>query len=783
MAGTLHADVLFLVTRYLQARGLFASALALQQESGVDCCWLRGGCRELALLRRWVFAGDVARVRAFLRPLRRLEAVQELTEVDRALQELQLLQNDEETDAARLAAAKLRCFERLVPLFRAPIDPQERDVFKYVAVSDLQLLRLLDDAVRFHRVGGNDTATDCVSVDCGARSDGQEEQEGLEMKRSSPLYLETPRTCSDERLLTEAGDLARSADWTRGRSHRQNPLALSMAVGGRQRREQDEEAEDEHVVENVEERMAETVDVGVGCASMEGCDAATQTEQPQETDSECGDEERDEAQIPAISGEEEEERQSVEPAVARADTDDNQRELEQGDHRESDPSAALVKAGPTSIAAKRESSPAAVVSEPLDAVHEDEQQLKMQALDLTGPPEAEDVAVEDQEEQEGEEGGSYCLADAEAVAPQRYDQLTLDHVVRAHVVAEAKEPQAIRALDVHPNGGKIVIGTNARALRVFDLSGALQQQRPFASSSSPAFLPLLPVALERHKHSASPIYCVAFNRHVTSSSTDAASMIASGAADGAIQLLTTRGNDGRKPPQVDELWLQRGDGGGVLGKTRALQFASPHLLWTATSGDRRLRCWDVRHASSSSSASSGVCQTLDGHAGEVQALTMPESAAPSSVLLSSALDKTIRLWDLRSSRCERLVASTKQSAFALRFHPTDETLVASGHQDGSVALWDLRSSSRRALQSVKPHEGECRAVSWTPEGRWLLSASFDGTLCLLQANAEASEAMLQPVASYHQHEGKVLQAQWLASARPAFVSTGADKRVKLWTFA
>ncbi|RLN75008.1 hypothetical protein BBJ28_00015414 [Nothophytophthora sp. Chile5] len=782
MAGALHADVLFLVARYLQARGLFASALALQQESGVDCCWLRGGCREVALLRRWVFAGDVARVRAFLRPLRRLE---ELAEVDRALQELQLLQSDEETDATRLAAAKLRCFERLVPLFRTPVDPQERDVFKYVAVSDLQLLRLLEDAVRFHRVGGNNTATDCVSVVCGVRSDGQEEQEELETKRSSPLYLETPRTCSDERLLTEAGDLARSADWTRGRSHRQNPLALSMAVGGRQRREEaeEEEAEDGPVVENVAEQMTETVDVGVGCGSMEGCDVATQTEQPQETDSECEDEEQDEAQIPAISGGEEEERQSVESAVAGADTDDNQQELEQEEHRESEPLPTLVKAGSTSTAAKRESSPAAVVSGPLDASREDEQQLKMQALDLTGPPEAEDVAVEDQAEQEDEEGGSCCLADAEAVAPQRYDQLTLDHVVRAHVVAEAKEPQAIRALDVHPDGGKIVVGTNARALRVFDLSDALQQQRPFTSSSSPAFLPLLPVVLERHKHSASAIYCVAFNRHMASNSAEDAFMIASGAADGAIQLLTTRGSDGWKPPQVDELWLQRGDGSGVLGKTRALQFASPHLLWTATSGDRRLRCWDVRHASSSSSASSGACQTLDGHVGEVQALTTPESAPPSSLLLSSALDRTIRLWDLRSSRCERLVASTKQSAFALRFHPTDETLVASGHQDGGVALWDLRSSSRRALQSVKPHQGECRAVSWSPEGRWLLSASFDGTLCVLQANAEASKAMLQPVASYHQHEGKVLQAQWLASARPAFVSTGADKRVKLWTFA
>eukprot|EP00644_Phytophthora_capsici_P007439 jgi/Phyca11/112113/e_gw1.21.467.1 len=367
------------------------------------------------------------------------------------------------------------------------------------------------------------------------------------------------------------------------------------------------------------------------------------------------------------------------------------------------------------------------------------------------------------------------------VRPQCYSELQLGHIVCASVIAEVKEPQAVRALDVHPNGAQLAVGTNARALRVFDLLTPLhQRQGQMSSLYSPlnVILPLLPVSLERHKHHDSGIYCVSYNRHLFHR-TDLTSMIASGAADGSIKVLIIRDSYAQKQ-QVDEFWIQRGDIHGSMGKTRALEFASPHLLWTTSTHDNRLRCWDVRQTHGNSS--SGVFQTLDGHVGEIQAMAMPQPSSPgspSTLLLSAALDTTVRLWDTRSRRCERLVTSGSHSAFALDFHPTDEKLVASGHQDGSLALWDLRSTAREALQIISPHQDECRSVRWAPGGQWLLSAAFDGTLCIMQAT---SKATLQPVASYHKHYGKVLQAQWHPT-EPAFVSSGADKRVKLWAFA
>jgi WD40 repeat protein len=48
--------------------------------------------------------------------------------------------------------------------------------------------------------------------------------------------------------------------------------------------------------------------------------------------------------------------------------------------------------------------------------------------------------------------------------------------------------------------------------------------------------------------------------------------------------------------------------------------------------------------------------------------------------------------------------------------------LASGHEDGHILLWDLRSS--RPLGTFSIHQDECRAISFSPDGKWLLSGKF-----------------------------------------------------------
>lgn len=397
--------------------------------------------------------------------------------------------------------------------------------------------------------------------------------------------------------------------------------------------------------------------------------------------------------------------------------------------------------------------------------------------------EEEDQDQQDQNPEAGDIDGGSQEEELQDRRPERYDQLAVDHIMRASVVAEVKEAHAVRAIDLNSSGSQLAIGTNARALRVFDLIAPLASAllpdssmiRTTSTTSSRSnfttpqhsFLPLLPVLVERHKHHQTSIYCVAYNNS-NSSTSSSSGVIASGDADSSIKVLSLATNK--------ELLIQ-----SHRGKIRALHFATDNRLWSTATGDLRIRCWDLsRSPVDSSSASS--CMDLDGHVGEIQALTFAQASSHHHHLLSASLDKTIRLWDHRSGKCERIVASRLASpAFTLQLNPTDDSrYFASGHQDGSVALWDLRMKGK-PLQSLAHHQDECRALSWSPDGVWLLSSSFDGTICIMQASGTA-DTTLAPMASYHQHQDKVLQAQWHPT-QPAVVTTGADKLVKLWAFA
>jgi len=812
-----HHDVLYLVVRYLQAEGLFSSALMLQQESGLDVTWLRGPARELALLRRWVFDGDVARARAMLQPLESVGGEFEAARL--ALDELEVVLRATRSRgkpgwASRLSNTKAKCFETMVPLFRAPIDADESEVLKYVAMPALQLVGLIHDAVLFHRQCGDD-AHDCISVVCSATASDGKDSEGEEVD----LLLLDRRLEVRGFEYEQAVDTARSVDWTRQRRRRQNSV-LSMSTSNRPWFEDGSSGgeADEMIEEGVARRNVsivketadaavscmpeekETVDVAVNCEPEEkettdgavncGPDgwshAATQTESADSLEGWEADPSLDAAGEDQIQcGEMDGDSTGVESAKEQAGFDESYRcQYEQGNQHE-DESASLSASSVVSSKcfseswgrANSRSFAGGVLDQPVVDQEEGCCRLKELLVEVAPSP------AQDNTEQLHQECDEEAGFDAEIPSlkgpPVHYDDLSLESVVRASVIAEVKEPQAVRALDVHPSGAQLAVGTNARALRVFDLSTPLQQRQQHVSWSSPLnlLLPLLPVSLERHKHHNSGIYCVAYNRYLAR--LGSRSMIASGAADGSVKVLITRDKDPLQRQQAEELWVQRGDVSGSMGKTRALEFASPHLLWACSTNDRRLQCWDVRRTQRSSS--SGPHQTLDGHVGEIQAIAMPQpptSGSASTMLLSAALDKTVRLWDARSQRCERLVASGAHAAFSLHFHPTDEKLVLSGHQDGGVSLWDLRSTAREALQVVVPHQDECRSVRWSPGGHWVLSAAFDGTLCIMEATA----ATLQPVASYHKHYGKVLQAQWHPT-EPAFVSSGADKRVKLWAFA
>ncbi|KDO27619.1 hypothetical protein SPRG_06889 [Saprolegnia parasitica CBS 223.65] len=144
---------------------------------------------------------------------------------------------------------------------------------------------------------------------------------------------------------------------------------------------------------------------------------------------------------------------------------------------------------------------------------------------------------------------------------------------------------------------------------------------------------------------------------------------------------------------------------------------------------------------------------------------MQYHATEPHLLLSSAHDRTLRTWDLRTGCCTSVI-QLPSPAISMSCHPVSGCVVASAHDDGTVALWDVRSHRRptHSQRRLTTSSG-CRPIlSFSPHGAWLLLGGFDGSL-----RSDYTAAV----------RDSVVQAVWHTTL-PAFVTSGASKTVKLW---
>ncbi|KAG0497892.1 hypothetical protein HPP92_002583 [Vanilla planifolia] len=79
-----------------------------------------------------------------------------------------------------------------------------------------------------------------------------------------------------------------------------------------------------------------------------------------------------------------------------------------------------------------------------------------------------------------------------------------------------------------------------------------------------------------------------------------------------------------------------------------------------------------------------VC-SLEGHVDDILDLCWSES---SQYLISSSMDKTVRLWDMKSKACLKLFVHSDYLTY-IHFSPIDDNYFISGSLDGKVRLWNI----------------------------------------------------------------------------------------------
>lgn len=159
----------------------------------------------------------------------------------------------------------------------------------------------------------------------------------------------------------------------------------------------------------------------------------------------------------------------------------------------------------------------------------------------------------------------------------------------------------------------------------------------------------------------------------------------------------------------------------------------PATFLTAST-DKTIKLWDVR-----TSAKGGSIQTLTGHAGDVNGITvLPGSSGHS--LVSCSEDETVRVWDLRAygevsqfgllqQETDRDPFEDENTGFTSISASKSGRLVFCGHPEGSVVAYDVLGATKDPAYVLNnAHEEYVSCVKVSPSGDGLCTGSWDFNL-------------------------------------------------------
>ncbi|CAM8992215.1 unnamed protein product [Rhodiola kirilowii] len=166
--------------------------------------------------------------------------------------------------------------------------------------------------------------------------------------------------------------------------------------------------------------------------------------------------------------------------------------------------------------------------------------------------------------------------------------------------------------------------------------------------------------------------------------------------------------------------------------------------------------------------------SFQGHTDDVLDLSWSKSQH----LLSSSMDKTVRLWHPSFQSCLKIF-SHNDYVTCIHFNPADDRYFISGSLDAKVRIWSI--PDHQVVDWTDLHE-MVTAACYTPDGQGALVGSYKGS-CRLYSTTENKLVQKRQINLQNKkkksHQKKITGFQFTPGSQSEVLVTSADSRVRV----